>query len=164
MPTDAGGAKVSLPIREGVRFEGVTYSYPGNSGAALNDVSLEMRAGETVAIVGENGAGKTTLVKILARLYVPDRGRVTVDGCDLNQLDADAWRRHIGVIFQDIIQYYLTAAEDIGFGEIARSIGSTPGRSRWTSIYRSGLFQTWHVRPPTPWHTSRRVSRKPFRP
>jgi ATP-binding cassette, subfamily B, bacterial len=118
IPTGTGSARVPLPLRDGVRFEGVTYTYPGSSEPALNNVSLEMRAGETVAIVGENGAGKTTLVKILARLYVPDSGRVTVDGHDLNVLDAEEWRRNIGVIFQDFIQYYLTAAENIGFGDI----------------------------------------------
>jgi ATP-binding cassette subfamily B protein len=68
--------------------------------------------------VGENGAGKTTLVKMLARLYDPDSGSITVDGRDLRELDAESWRRHIAIIFQDFIQYYLTAAENIGFGQI----------------------------------------------
>lgn len=118
MPTNVDGAQVSLPIRWGVRFDGVTYRYSGSAHNALTDVSLELRAGETVAIVGENGAGKTTLVKMLARLYDPDSGCVTVDGRDLRQLDAESWRRHIAVIFQDFIQYYLTAAENIGFGQV----------------------------------------------
>ena len=118
MATNAGGAQVSLPIRCGVRFDRVTYRYAGSAHNALTDVSLELCAGETVAIVGENGAGKTTLVKMLARLYDPDSGCVTVDGRDLRQLDAESWRRHIAVIFQDFIQYYLTAAENIGFGQV----------------------------------------------
>jgi ATP-binding cassette subfamily B protein len=71
-----------------------------------------------VAIVGENGAGKTTLVKMLARLYDPDCGRVMVDAVDVRELDAESWRGQIAVIFQDFIQYYLTAAENIGFGRI----------------------------------------------
>jgi ATP-binding cassette subfamily B protein len=118
MPVNEGGAQVSLPLRWGVRFDGVTYRYPGSTPNALTDVSLELRAGETVAIVGENGAGKTTLVKLLARLYDPVTGCITVDGRDLRQLDTEAWRRHIAVIFQDFIQYYLTAAENIGFGQV----------------------------------------------
>ncbi|HEX6508443.1 MAG TPA: ABC transporter ATP-binding protein, partial [Chloroflexota bacterium] len=118
MPTNTGGARITLPIRRGVCFEGVSYSYPGSAHNALADVSLELRAGETVAIVGENGAGKTTLVKMLARLYDPASGRITIDGQDLRQLDVASWRRQIAVIFQDFIQYYLTAAENIGFGAI----------------------------------------------
>ncbi len=118
MATDAGGAQVSLPIRQGVRFDRVSYRYPGSAHNALTDVSLELCAGETVAIVGENGAGKTTLVKLLARLYDPDSGCITVDGHDLRHLGAESWRRNIAVIFQDFIRYYLTAAENIGFGQV----------------------------------------------
>jgi ATP-binding cassette, subfamily B, bacterial len=118
MAANSGGAQVSLPLRRGVYFEGVTYRYAGSAHNALTDVSLELRAGDMVAIVGENGAGKTTLVKLLARLYDPDCGRVTVDGCDLRHLDAEAWRRHIAVIFQDFIQYDLSAADNIGFGQV----------------------------------------------
>lgn len=118
MVTDPGGGQVSLPIRRGIRFDEVTYHYPGSTRNALANISLELRPGETVAIVGENGAGKTTLVKLLARLYDPDSGAVTVDGRDLRHLDADAWRRHIAVIFQDFIKYYLTATENIGFGQV----------------------------------------------
>jgi len=77
-----GSLRQPSPIRQGVSFEGVTYRYPGSSLDALSDVSLELRAGETVAIVGENGAGKTTLVKMLARLCDPNCGRVMVDDVD----------------------------------------------------------------------------------
>jgi ATP-binding cassette, subfamily B, bacterial len=118
MDTHASGVRISLPIRWGVRFNTVTYRYPGGDHDVLSDVSLELRAGETVAIVGENGAGKTTLVKLLARLYDPDSGSITVDGRDLRGLDADAWRRQIAVIFQDFIHYFFTAGENIGFGQV----------------------------------------------
>jgi ATP-binding cassette subfamily B protein len=118
MRANQGGPRPSLPVRRGVRFEGVTYRYPGSDRDALHDVSLELRAGETVAIVGENGAGKTTLVKLLARLYDPCCGQVSLDGADLRELDVGAWRQQIAVIFQDFIQYYLTVAENIGFGQI----------------------------------------------
>ena len=139
MSMPPGGLPPPLPIREGVRFDDVTYHYPGSSHDALHDVSLELRAGETVAIVGENGAGKTTLVKLLARLYDPECGRVTIDGRDLRELDADAWRQQIAVIFQDFVQYYLTAAENIGFGRVdaladERRVEEAAGRSGADSV------------------------------
>lgn len=118
MRANQGGPRPPLPIRRGIQFEGVAYRYPESECDALHDVSLELRAGETVAIVGENGAGKTTLVKLLARLYDPGVGRVSVDGVDVRELDLGSWRQQIAVIFQDFIQYYLTVAENIGFGQI----------------------------------------------
>lgn len=113
-----GEVKPPDPIRAGVRFDGVSYRYAGSDRDALADVDLELHTGETVAVVGENGAGKTTLVKLLARLYDPAAGTVSVDGQDLRELDPDAWRRHIAVIFQDFVQYYLTALENVGFGQV----------------------------------------------
>jgi ATP-binding cassette subfamily B protein len=107
------------PIRKGIRFEGVTFRYPGATTDALCDVSLEIPAGGRVALVGENGAGKTTLVKLLARLYDPSQGRITVDGIDLKEMDPAEWQRNIGVIFQDFAHYYVSARENVGFGELA---------------------------------------------
>jgi ATP-binding cassette subfamily B protein len=77
-----------------------------------------LKAGEVIALVGENGAGKTTLVKLLARLYDPDEGRILLDGHDLRQYDLDSLRGNIGVIFQDFVRYHLTAAENIAVGRI----------------------------------------------
>jgi ABC-type multidrug transport system fused ATPase/permease subunit len=108
----------TMLICHGICFDGVTYRYPRSERAALDDLSLELRTGEMIAIVGENGAGKTTLVKMLARLYQPDACRITVDGRDIRELDLQLWRRQIAVIFQDYLQYYLTVAENIGFGDI----------------------------------------------
>ena len=98
-----------------VRFEGVTFAYPG-SREVLSHLDLEVRAGSSLAIVGANGAGKTTLVKLLARLYEPDRGRITVDGCDLTDLDVATWRAQLAVIFQDFTRYDMSAADNVGFG------------------------------------------------
>ena len=78
-----------------------------------------MKAGEVLALVGENGAGKTTLVKLLARLYDPDEGRILLDGRDLREYDLDALRGNMGVIFQDFVRYNLTAADNIAVGRIA---------------------------------------------
>ena len=107
-----------VPIRRGIRFEAVTFRYPGATQDAIRDASLEIRPAEKVAFVGENGAGKTTLVKLLARLYDPQSGRILVDGVDLRDLDLAEWRRHIGILFQDYVQYSATVRENIGFGRL----------------------------------------------
>ena len=107
------------PIREGFRFEGVGFRYPGSDAWAVRDLTFTLKAGEALALVGENGAGKTTLVKLLARLYDPDEGRILLDGHDLRDYDLDGLRSAIGVIFQDFVRYHLTAAENIAVGRIA---------------------------------------------
>jgi ATP-binding cassette subfamily B protein len=81
-------------------------------------LSFTLHAGETLALVGENGAGKTTLVKLLARLYDPDEGRILLDGHDLREYDLSDLRSSIGVIFQDFVRYNLTVAENIAVGRI----------------------------------------------
>jgi ATP-binding cassette subfamily B protein len=102
--------------REEIRFEGVTFGYPGAGGAVLRGLDLTIPAGQSLAIVGLNGAGKTTLVKLLARLYEPQSGRITVDGRDLSLLPARAWRRRLGAIFQDFVHYDLPISDNVGFG------------------------------------------------
>jgi ATP-binding cassette subfamily B protein len=109
---------VPLPLREGFRFEDVGFRYPGAERWALRHASFTLQAGEVLALVGENGAGKTTLVKLLARLYDPDEGRILLDGHDLREYDLAALRASVGVIFQDFVRYHLTAAENIAVGRI----------------------------------------------
>jgi ATP-binding cassette subfamily B protein len=111
------GRPVPRPLREGIVFEKVSYRYPDGT-LALDDVSLSVRPGERVALVGENGAGKSTLVKLLCRLYDPTEGRVLVDGTDLRELDLTAWRLAIGAVFQDFGRYQLTVAENVALGRI----------------------------------------------
>ena len=103
---------------DGVRFEGVSFTYPGAAQATLTDVTLHIPRGHKLALVGENGAGKTTLIKLLTRLYRPTAGRITLDGLDLAAWDDVALRRRIGVIFQDFVQYQLTVGENIGVGDV----------------------------------------------
>jgi ATP-binding cassette, subfamily B, bacterial len=96
----------------------VTFTYPAANTPALTDVSLDIQAGQVIALVGENGSGKTTLAKLLSRLYLPDAGRITWDGHDIADLDAAQLRRRIAVIFQDFARYDLTARENIGLGAV----------------------------------------------
>lgn len=109
---------VSADLSGAIEFDHVSFRYPGTDVNILDDVSFNIDPGETVALVGENGAGKTTLVKLLARLYDPTEGRITVAGRDLRQVDPERYYRQIGAIFQDFRHYELSARENIGFGHI----------------------------------------------
>lgn len=102
---------------DGVRFENVSFSYPGEARPALRNVSLHLKPGSSLALVGENGSGKTTLIKLLTRLYSPSSGRVLLDGLDLQQWDADALRTRVGVIFQDFARYQMLVGENVGAGD-----------------------------------------------
>jgi len=124
------------PIPEdGVRFEGVSFTYPGASRPALQDIDLHIRPGESLALVGENGSGKTTLIKLLTRLYAPDHGRILLDGLDLEQWDEGALRQRIGVIFQDFARYQLLVGENIGAGDVRYF----EDQKRWQEAARMGM-------------------------
>jgi ATP-binding cassette subfamily B protein len=113
-----GALPMPAPIRQGFVFEDVGFRYPGADRWAVRHLSFELKAGEVLALVGENGAGKTTLVKLLARLYDPDEGRILLDGVDLRDYDLESLRSQVGVIFQDFVRYHLTAGENIAVGRI----------------------------------------------
>jgi len=106
------------PIRDGFVFDDVGFRYPGAERWAVRHLGFTLRAGEVLALVGENGAGKTTLVKLLARLYDPDEGRILLDGHDLREYDLKGLRANMGVIFQDFVRYHMTAGENIAVGRI----------------------------------------------
>ncbi len=106
------------PIGQGFVFENVGFRYPGADRWAVRNLNFTLQAGEVLALVGENGAGKTTLVKLLARLYDPDEGRILLDGYDLKEYDLAALRGNMGVIFQDFVRYNLSAADNIAVGNI----------------------------------------------
>jgi ATP-binding cassette, subfamily B, bacterial len=101
-----------------VAVNGVTFSYPTTAVPAVRDVSLSIRAGEIVALVGENGSGKTTLAKLLAGLYRPATGTVTWDGIDINGVDATQLRSGIAVIFQDFVRFHLRARDNVELGRV----------------------------------------------
>ncbi|RYV50743.1 ABC transporter ATP-binding protein [Pengzhenrongella frigida] len=94
----------------------LVFTYPGAAAPALDGVSIDLRAGEVIALVGENGSGKTTLAKVLAGLYDPDAGAVAWDGSDLREFDRGSLRARITVVFQDFVQYALTATQNIAVG------------------------------------------------
>ncbi|HEY3114555.1 MAG TPA: ABC transporter ATP-binding protein [Gemmatimonadaceae bacterium] len=115
-PPDA--RPVPATIKSGFVFENVGFRYPGSDRWAVRNVNLVLGPRERVALVGENGAGKTTLTKLMARLYDPTEGRITLDGFDLKEYDLASLRRAIGVIFQDFVRYDMRFDENIGVGEI----------------------------------------------
>jgi len=119
-PVDAppGTATRGPNSGDGVRFEGVSFTYPGATEPAVNDVSFHLRPGRSLALVGENGSGKTTLIKLLTRLYVPTAGRIVLDGLDLAEWSPTALRHRVGVIFQDFARYQLKVGENIGVGDV----------------------------------------------
>jgi ATP-binding cassette, subfamily B, bacterial len=116
---------VPTPIRKEIRFEDVTFTYPGAAGPSLSRVDLTLHKGEVIALVGDNGAGKSTFIKLLCRLYDPVQGRITVDGLDLKKTDPDDWRMHTTVLFQDYIRYYLSARENIWVGDVREPSGTS---------------------------------------
>jgi ATP-binding cassette subfamily B protein len=105
---------------DGIRFEGVSFRYPGTDEDVLRDVDLHIPAGATVAVVGDNGAGKSTLVKLLARYYEPTAGRILVDGTDLRDVEIAAWRSRLSAGFQDFVRFELVAREVVGIGDVGR--------------------------------------------
>lgn len=107
-------------IESGFRFENVGFQYPSSDRWIIRNLNFELKAGEKLALVGENGAGKTTLVKLLTRLYEPTEGAIYLDGIDIRDYNINSYHQAVGVIFQDYVRYYFTAAENIAVGDIER--------------------------------------------
>src|SRR6267143_1251302 len=118
MPVSTAPVKVPAPMRGEIRFDDVTFAYPGADKPALTNLSFTIKAGETLAVVGRNGAGKTTLFKLICRLYDPVEGRILIDGIDLRELEPRDLREQIGGMFQDYVDYQATASENIGLGNV----------------------------------------------
>ncbi len=116
----SGDLPAPQALHQGVRFEHVSFAYPGTSRTVLEDVSLRLPAGAVVAIVGENGAGKTTLVKLLAKMYEPSSGEILVDDVPLARLSAEDWRARLAGAFQDFFRFEFRAGHTVGLGDVPR--------------------------------------------
>jgi ATP-binding cassette, subfamily B, bacterial len=132
---ETGAAVTGSSPGDGVRFEDVSFRYPGSSRPALQDINLHLQPGHSLALVGENGAGKTTLIKLLTGLYKPDRGRILLDGTPLEKWDTETLRRRIGVIFQDFARYQISVGENIGVGDV----GHFRDSERWRQAAAQGM-------------------------
>lgn len=139
VPKSWGNATIGLNPHDGIRFENVSFTYPGSSKPALTNISLHLKPREKLAIVGENGSGKTTLIKLLTRLYTPDSGRIFLDGLDLQEWDVDVLRRRIGVIFQNFVRYQFTVGENIGVGDVEH----LENKTRWQTAAEKGMAQSF---------------------
>lgn len=132
-----GAATAETPpaLQQGIRFDGVSFTYPGTDEVVLADIDLELPAGAVVAVVGENGAGKSTLVKLLSRMYAPTEGRITADGVDIADMSTGEWRSRLAGAFQDFFRFEFAAQRSVGIGEIER-LDSRPAAD--TAIGRAG--------------------------
>jgi ATP-binding cassette subfamily B protein len=147
--TSGGNAASGPDPGDGVRFEDVSFRYPGADRPALEHVTLHLRPGTSLALVGENGSGKTTLIKLLTRLYAPDAGRILLDGRDLAEWDESVLRARVGVIFQDFARYQMLVGENIGAGDEP----SFEDEARWRSAAAQGRATDFIETLPAGYHT-----------
>ncbi len=135
VPKHSGTRLEGPEAGDGIRFENVSFTYPGAESPALRQIDLHVRPGESLALVGENGSGKTTLIKLLTRLYEPGEGRILLDGLDLRDWEGAALRARIGVIFQDFSRYQFPLGENIGVGDVAHFLDE----ARWRKATDKGM-------------------------
>lgn len=126
----------------GIRFEHVTFTYPGQTEPALWDVSFTLEPGIKTALVGHNGSGKSTLIKLLCGLYQPDSGRILIDGHDATELDSKTLQRYFSVIFQDYGRYFFTVQENVELGDVEKAQGAGDKREQEVrAALRKGLAE-----------------------
>jgi ATP-binding cassette subfamily B protein len=144
-----GTAIEGIDTRAGIELDHVRFTYPGATFPAIADLTLTIKPGQSVALVGLNGSGKTTLVKLLAGLYVADAGTIRYQGRDLREWDPAALRRRIGVIFQDFNRYQLTVGENIGAGDES----AFDDRTRWSDAAAKGQASDFIANLPASYET-----------
>ncbi|WP_428268576.1 ABC transporter ATP-binding protein [Haliangium sp.] len=135
VPPPQGEAGEGPRPGDGIRFENVSFTYPGADTAAVEGISLHIPPGSKLALVGENGSGKTTLIKLMTRMYSPTTGRILLDGRDLEEWDPQVLLRRIGVIFQDFSRFQMLVGENIGVGDVK----AIDDRERWQDAAEKGL-------------------------
>jgi ATP-binding cassette subfamily B protein len=147
LPQSSGRSRTDR--RGAIRFEHVTFRYPGSERVALDDFNLTIPAGQVVAIVGSNGAGKSTLVKLLCRFYDPHAGRILLDGIDLRDWPIEELRQMITAIFQEPVHYQDTASANVALGDLAAHPDSAAivaaSRAAWADELISGLPQGYET-------------------
>jgi ABC-type multidrug transport system fused ATPase/permease subunit len=148
-PDESGSATRGPKPGDGIRFENVSFTYPGVEEPALKNVNVHLHPGRKLALVGENGAGKTTLIKLLTRLYRPTEGRILLDGLELDAWDLDVLRKRIGVIFQDFVRYQLAAGENVGVGDVR----AFTDPERWKTAAKKGMADEFIERLPSGYQT-----------
>ncbi|MGF9913686.1 ABC transporter ATP-binding protein [Paenibacillus ehimensis] len=126
----------TTPVIQSVEFRNVSFRYPGSSYPALRNVSFTLQRGETLAIVGRNGSGKTTLMKLLTQLYDSFEGDILINGVSIRDMDCEAFRRKVGVVFQDFVQYEMQVRQNIGFGNAAKM---EEDAELWKAADRAGI-------------------------
>jgi ABC-type multidrug transport system fused ATPase/permease subunit len=149
LPYRSGTATVGTDPADGLRFEGVSFTYPGAGAPALSDIDLHIRPGSKLALVGPNGSGKTTLIKLLTRLYEPDEGRISLDGLDLREWDRLSLHRRMAVIFQDFVKYQLRVGENVGVGDVRY----VEDEQRWEEAADRGMARSFIETFPERYHT-----------
>lgn len=149
VPTASGDALEGPTPGDGIRFEGVSFTYPDADTPAVQDVSLHIEPGQALALVGENGSGKTTLIKLLTRLYTPSAGRILLDGLDLREWDEAALRKRVGVIFQDFARYQMLVGENVGAGDV----DAFDDEPRWEEAAKQGMAASFIEEMPARYHT-----------
>ncbi len=137
--TPTGNVKEGRDLGDGIRFENVSFQYPGAETPALDCIDLHLRPGQSLALVGENGSGKTTLIKLLSRIYQPSSGRILLDGDDIESWDPEVLRKRIGVIFQDFVRFQMQVGENIGAGDVE----FLDDEERWVEAAEKGMASSF---------------------
>ncbi len=146
---ELGEATEGLDPQDGIRFENVSFTYPGAEKPALTNISLHLTPGQSLALVGDNGSGKTTLIKLMTRLYQPSSGRILLDGLDINEWSPQRLRERIGVIFQDFVRYQFLVGENLGAGDV----NAFYDEDRWQQAGELGLADSFIKELPHHYHT-----------